>query len=507
MKLNKHTISTLVPGKQLMLPSEKALQLPEKVIQFGTGVLLRGLPDMLINDANEAGNFNGRIVMVKSTSNGETDAYAEQDGLYTVAVRGISKSSNISYNKVISSVSRVLNASTDWDEILLCAADPAMQVVISNTTEVGIAMVKDNIHASPPQSFPGKLLAFLYQRFKVFAGARDKGMLVIPTELVPGNGDLLLSILLEQAHIHGLEIAFIDWLENANYFCNSLVDRIVPGKLSAEEQSNNEEELGFQDQLMIMCEPYALWAIEVKEEAAKNILSFAKDNPAVVLAADIEKFRELKLRLLNGSHTFTCGLATLMGFADVKEAMADPTFSGFIESLMKEEIVPAIVADSITKAEAISFADEVLDRYRNPFIAHYWSAICTQISSKMLMRNIPLFHAYIEKTGTVPTMMSLGMAAYILYMKGSDAAEILNRQSPVTYTINDSQAEWYSQAWAKYGSEGIVGAVLGNSGLWGSDLNELPGFAKKVDEQLQLIVSSGISHALEQVQSKNFVNK
>lgn len=509
MRLSKQHISSLVSSDVLRVPHTAELELPEKILQFGTGVLLRGLPDQLISNANHNGHFNGRIIVVKSTTHGETDAFAEQDGLYTVAVRGISEGENISYNHIVSSVSRVLNAATQWDEILQCAADPQMQVILSNTTEVGISMTKDNVHASPPQSFPGKLLAFLYHRFKLFNGDKEKGMVIIPTELVPDNGDLLLAIVLEQAHVHGLEIAFIDWIENANYFCNSLVDRIVPGKLNKEQQLKNENLLGYKDELMIMCEPYALWAIQVKEGKAKKVLSFANDNPSIVLAPEIEKFRELKLRLLNGSHSFSCGLATLAGFDTVKEAMAEESFNDFIKSLMFDEIVPAILSTSISEREAINFANQVLDRYRNPFIEHHWSAICTQYSSKMMMRNVPLIEAYYEKTGNTPLLMSLGMAAHILYMRSELQPNGIFEGfvSGKTYAINDDHAGWYHNAWDQYGEKGIVTAVLSNKTLWNTDLSLLKGFVDSVKNSLQSLMHNNSKEILQSIKTKTAVTK
>ena len=179
-----------------------------------------------------------------------------------------------------------------------------MQVIISNTTEVGIQLVNDDIRKHPPVSFPGKLLAFLYERFQAFGGSAHSGMVIIPTELISDNGKKLESIVLELAHLNGLEEEFIEWLENHNRFCNSLVDRIVPGKPDAEILSSIEKELGYSDQLLIMSEVYRLWAIEGDEEV-KNILSFANVNEGVIIETDITIYKELKLRLLNGTLTLS----------------------------------------------------------------------------------------------------------------------------------------------------------------------------------------------------------
>jgi tagaturonate reductase len=199
MILSREALAT-ISSDNWILPSERVFQLPEKVLQFGTGVLLRGLPDYFINKANNQGIFNGRVVIVKSTSSGGTNEFAQQDSLYTHCVRGIQNGQKVEENIINASVSRVLSAKDEWSEILKCAENQEMEVVISNTTEVGITLKPDdNIHDAPPVSFPGKLVAFLYKRFSFFNGDESKGMVIVPTELIPQNGKKLKAIILELA--------------------------------------------------------------------------------------------------------------------------------------------------------------------------------------------------------------------------------------------------------------------------------------------------------------------
>jgi tagaturonate reductase len=504
MELSLSNISKIKAQDNLVLPDAKESELPEKVLQFGTGVLLRGLPDHFISIANSKGIFNGRILVVKSTDNGGTDAFDQQNGLYTLCIRGLEHGKKIAYNQVISSISRVLSAQSEWEEILQAAANPQMELIISNTTEVGISMVKDNMHASPPQSFPCKLLAFLYHRFKVFNGDANKGMVIVPTELISDNADKLQAIVLEQAHQHGLEIAFIDWLENSNHFCNSLVDRIVPGKFNPEAQQQNEQALGYRDDLMIMSESYALWAIQSDESRVKKLLSFAEVNKEIVIAPDIEKFKELKIRLLNGSHTFSCGLAVLAGFKTVKEAMADTAFATYIEQLMKQEIAKAIESENISVKEAVDFASKVLDRYRNPFIEHQWLSICMNYSSKMHMRNTALLQQYSGKHSSAPALMSLGMAAHILFMRcyQKEDGNFYAGNGVDEYLLSDGNAAWYATAWEKNGAEKIVETVLGNESLWQTDLNSIKDFTAEVNNWLQQLLSNGANATLKSINIK-----
>ena len=500
MILSTQTINHVKLGK-LQLPDESYFNLPEKVLQFGTGVLLRGLPDYFIDKANKQGIFNGRIVVVKSTGSGDTDSFSRQDNLYTICVRGIEEGNKIEENIINASISRVISAKNNWKEILAIASNPAMQLVISNTTEVGIVFIKEDIHASPPESFPGKLLAFLYERFKIFNGDKEKGMVIVPTELLPENGKKLLSILLELANFNKLEEEFLIWLKNNNYFCNSLVDRIVPGKLSSTQQQEAEAQFGYEDELMIMSEVYRLWAIEPDNEKIKKVLSFSKSDDGVIITHDIHTYRELKLRLLNGSHTLSCGLAHLAGFTTVKEAMGNKFFSSYIQKLMMQEITPAITDKNLTTEAAIDFATKVLDRYRNPFIEHKWLSITLQYSSKMQMRNVPILLKYFERFGSVPKYISLGFAAHILFMK---PVKVINGQyfgeaNGNEYPINDNNAPYYAEKWEQPAT--VVKAILASENLWATDLSALSGFAGAVQEKMNLLISHGAMMALENINS------
>jgi tagaturonate reductase len=499
-QLSRKILSS-VAGNNISVPDEAYFSLPEKVLQFGTGVLLRGLPDYFIDKANKKGIFNGRIVVVKSTGNGSADEFSVQDGLYTHCVKGFEAGDTVSEWHVNASISRVLSAQAQWNEIIACAANPFMELVISNTTEVGIQLVKESIHDNPPTSYPAKLLAFLYKRYQVFNGDADKGMVIIPTELIPDNGTKLKNILIELAAYNELEEAFISWLKEHNECCNSLVDRIVPGKLPAIQQQAAEKELGYKDDLMIMSETYRLWAIESSSVKTKNVLSFAYADEGVVIAPSINKFRELKLRLLNGSHTFTCGLAYLAGFPTVKEAMDNEGFSTFIEQLMKTEIIPSIVSDEITPGEAEQFANSVLDRYRNPFIEHQWISITMEYSSKMKMRCIPVLLAYCDKFNTLPSLMTAGFAAHLQFMKsiGKDGEKHMGTCYGKTYVINDSNATVYATAWSGEDNQGTVNKILSDTALWGLDLTQLSGFKDMIVENLNLIQNIGVKSILQSV--------
>lgn len=492
MHLSKDTLS-LINGT--FVPDEKIFSFPEKVLQFGTGVLLRALPDYFIDKANKQGVFQGRIVVVKSTDS-DSSAFDRQNGLYTICIRGIEDGQAVSEDIINASISRVISAASEWEKVLACASNPEMQIVISNTTEVGIQLVDDDVFAKPPVSFPGKLLAFLWARYKAFNGASDKGMVIVPTELIPDNGTKLKTIIFELAAKHELESAFIEWLKKSNHFCNSLVDRIVPGKPLKEVCSQLYDQLGYKDDLLTMSEVFRLWAIE-GDEQVKKLLSFAQSDAGMVIVPDITQFKELKLRLLNGTHTFNCGLAYLAGFTLTRDAVTDSVYAQFVRGLMHKEIAPAIPyeMDNMLKAD---FANSVIDRFCNPHVDHQWISITMQYTSKMKMRNVPLLLHHYKNARSVPKRMAAGFAGYLLFMKAvkTEGGKYFGALNGVMYEIKDDLANVLNEAWQQHSSIHVADAVLANESLWDADLSALPGFADAVKESLNNFIQNGVMNTI-----------
>lgn len=473
------------------IPGNDLFGLPEKILQFGTGVLLRALPDYFVDQANRKGIFNGRILVVKSTSSGDTEAFHDQDGLYTLSVRGVENGEPVDQQLICSAVSRVISANRQWDDLMASAANAQLQIVISNTTEVGIQLVKESIFQKPPLSFPAKLLAFLFERYQVFQGAPEAGMLVIPTELLTDNGKKLKSIVKELAEFNNLDTLFLEWLDRHNCFCNSLVDRIVPGKPDASGRADLEKKWGYSDELMAVCEPYRLWAIEGDEWVRKQ-LSFSVADEGVIITSDITKFKELKLRMLNATHTLSCGLAFLSGFKTVREAMEDSLFESYIQNLMMHEIGPSIPY-AIPDQEVREFGLKVLDRFRNPWLQHQWISITMQYSSKLAMRVIPVLKQYYALFNKPPELIAMGFAAYLLFMRPVKLDEhkyygILNNQY---YLIQDDQAAYFYGLWEERSVDTMVTRVLSNTDFWNEDLCRLEGFATAVTRKLKNFIRRG----------------
>jgi tagaturonate reductase len=496
MNLSRFNLEKIVPEK-VTVPNLEIFELPEKVLQFGTGILLRGLPDFFIDKANRIGIFNGRIVMVKSTSKGDATAFRKQDGLYTLCERGIVDGEKIENNTINSSVSRTFVAQTDWKQILELAKNEDLKIIISNTTEAGIRMLTEDVSHYPPTSFPGKLLAFLYERFKVFNGNEESGFVIIPTELISDNAKKLEAIVLELAHLNSLEPEFIEWIEKCNFFCNSLVDRIVTGMPDENTRANIENKLGYKDELLTVCEVYRLWAIE-GDDKIRRICSFAAADDGVVIENDIELQRELKLRLLNGTHTLTCGLALLANIETVQQAMENKFSEKFIKNLMRNELAPSIPY-KITADIKDLFISKTLDRFRNPHINHKWKSITFNYTSKIKSRCIPLLLQFYKNNQHAPRLFSLGFAAYLYFMKPEiqDGKAFYGKMNGETYLIEDESAERFFEIWKNDSTDDMVKNVLQSTSLWDYDLSALPGFQNEVTEDLKGIIEKGMMKMLE----------
>lgn len=500
MILSRYTLKNIDP-RALGVPDESLFELPEKVLQFGTGVGLRGLPDYFIDKANRQGVFNGRIVAVKLNPQDGTTVFDKQDGLFTHCIRDFKNGQSVQENIINASISRVLNSTDHWNEVLDCAHIRDLQIIISYTTELGIQLVPEDIRQHPPKSYPGKLLAFLYERFHAFGGSGHSGMVIIPTELIPDNGRKLESIVLELAHLNGLEEEFIEWLENHNCFCNSLADRISPCQPDAELFASVEKELGYTDNLLVMSEDYGLWAIE-GDEQLKEILSFVQADKRVLIEPDIKEHFELKLQLLNGTHSLSYGVAFFSGCQTVRQAMDDKTISLFINELMRKEIASALPYE-VEQLAAQNFAFNVLARFRNPQLKHAWSDIASNYSAKIKMCCIPVLMKHYEKNDAVPQAIALGFAAYIYFMKAitQKDGKYFGEFNGESYWIQDDQAEIFYKRWAEPGVASVVQAVLSDA-FWGADLLSLPEFKQSVIEKLNLIINSGMKEAIESILSK-----
>lgn len=475
-------------------PDPALLDLPEKAVQFGTGAFLRGFIDDIVDEANRAGRFGGRIVAIGSTGSGRDQALNQQDGLYTLALAGIVDGAPRREYRVISSVSRALSARDEWHEVLACARNPALELIFSNTTEVGITLDEgDQPGPSAPRSFPGKLAAFLLERGRSFDFDPAKGVVVIPCELIADNGARLREIVLTLADRWGYGADFSRWIAAAVPFCDTLVDRIVPGAPKGEQRAEIVAELGYEDAMLTMAEPYRLYAIQC-DESVRPRLGFAAGAPGVVLTDDANPYRLRKVRLLNGSHTILAPVALLAGCTLVGEAVEHPVVGPYLRQAHFEEIMPTVRAP-----RAAEFAREVMDRFANPYIHHALRDITLQETMKMRVRIVPSIVQYHALNGRLPRALAFGFATYLLFMRGElqDRWRATGNPGPP-----DDQEAKLRGLWAAAGDgseaaiAGLVQRVASDQELWETDLSALPGFVDLVTADLRAALQLGVETAL-----------
>ncbi len=500
--LNKKLLKEKLLGTELADYSKDILDQPEKVIQFGEGNFLRAFVEWMFHQMNKENVFNGSVVVVQPISTGRVCNLNEQDGLYTLYLRGREQGKTVNKKEIITSISRGVNSYSQWDEVLKCAENPEIEFLISNTTEAGIAYhPEDKLEDTPPDSYPGKVTAYLYHRYQTFNGDSEKGMILIPCELIDRNGDNLKKIVIKLADDWGLPAGFVDWVKEHNVFLNTLVDRIVTG-YPFNEVEELEKELGYHDQNLDTGEIFHLWIIE-GDEGLKEKLPFHKVGLNVKWVEDMTPYRTRKVRILNGAHTSTVPVSFLANVDLVRDAVNDKLLNSFIRRTVFEEIIPTLNFD---EDELKDFAEKIFDRFNNPFIDHKWLDISLNSTSKFKTRVLPSLKGYIEDTGEVPSNLSYSLAALIAFYKGTEIEDnnLVAYRGDKTYKIMDDleALEFFKDVWTKQGKGEInlgvlVKEVLAHQDFWKEDLNQLPGLKDKVTGYLEEILDKGMQDSLQ----------
>lgn len=480
----------------LEVPPPEVFTRPETVLQFGTGGFLRGFVDAFLDAALRGGHYGGRAVVVGSTGSGRAAMLNAQDGLYTVRVQGLRENGEPAQTtRIMGAVSRAISSQDEWPAVLDLADEPALDLVVSNTTEVGIRLDDDDHpDRNPPRSFPGKLAAFLHARAEAFDYASEAGLVVLPCELIANNGGKLREIVLTLAERWGYSSRFAAWINDANHFCNTLVDRIVPGAPSDDVLAGWQADLGYRDPLLITAETYRLWAIEAdpNDDALRDRLAWTEVDDGIVLTDDIAPYRERKVRILNGTHTIAVPAAYLAGADTVHDATQDPLIAPFMQRVMAE------IAPTLDAPGAAAFTRAVWQRFANPFIQHQLLDITFQETTKLKVRVVPTLQRYVSRHDHIPAAITLGFAAYLLFMRGGTA----DRNG---YHIRDDHADTLQRYW-----EGLDGSaatdystfveeISRDRELWGTCLATLPGFVDGVTDHLETCIRDGVRVALHQL--------
>ena len=389
---------------------------PERVIQFGEGGFLRGFVDWMLQKLNDNTDFNGSVVVVQPIERGMCDMLEEQNCLYTHIMRGLENGTPKVDTQIVDVISRTIKPYEDFNGYLALAKNPDFRFIFSNTTEAGISYVaEDKPTDTPPSSFPAKLTLLLHERFKEGL----PGFLIIPCELIDKNGETLKEIIIKYANDWNLGAEFIDWVKNENHFFNTLVDRIVTGY-----PKDDKPELDYEDNMLDTSELFHLWVIEGETEF-KEELPFDKVGLNVIWTKDeLAKYRTRKVRILNGAHTSLVPYAMLKGFKTVKECVDNDELNAYLRACIFDEIIPTL---DLPKEELVSYAEDVLERFANPFIVHLLSSIALNSVSKFKVRVLPSLLGYIKQFNKMPEHLLMAFGALIRLYKtdmANDSADI-----------------------------------------------------------------------------------
>jgi tagaturonate reductase len=430
---------------------------------------------------NQNCDFGGGVVLIKPTRAGSYKSFHEQDGLFHVLIRGSKGSKVIEKHDLVSVIQEIVNPYQDHNAFLKIAEFESLRFLISNTTEAGLSITPDEqLDDEPAASFPGKLLQLLWKRYQWCSGDIKKGLVILPCELVPENGLRLSELLSELSNQWSLPESFCIWLKEANSFCNTLVDRIVPGYPGDDESIWRE--LGFQDKLMVQVEPYHLWVIEGPPELRQQ-LPLPQAGLNVVFNESLERYSKFKIRLLNGAHTAMVPLGLLQGVSAVDEVMANRNLFQFIDSLLRQEVLPVM---SMDVEELHDYIEQIYDRFKNPFFKHRLASISLNSLSKFRGRLMPTMLEFVELNERIPRRIALVLAAYLFLYSG--------RQAIPEFELNDdpNAIQYIGDLWKKLQRNSIsrnqlVSFALSKKDLWGKDLTRVSGLSNQVIDYVRTI--------------------
>ncbi|MDO6718768.1 tagaturonate reductase [Psychrosphaera sp. 1_MG-2023] len=474
--------------KQLNRQNHASKRYPTKIMQFGEGNFLRAFIDWQINHLNKESGLNAGISIIRPIDYDALPLLNTQDGLYTTLVRGIDESGEATEQvDIIECVNEEIPVYKEFDKYMALAECETLNVIFSNTTEAGIEFIDtDKLGDAPAKAFPGKLTQWLYKRFNHFNGSADAGLMIIPCELIDYNGEKLKEIVMQYCQLWQLDEQFIAWINDSNHFCSTLVDRIVTG-FPRSEHDALQTKLGYLDNFMVTSEYFHFFVIQGPKEL-EDVLCLKNTSLNIKVVDDIYPYKQRKVAILNGAHTALVPLAYMAGIEAVGEAMDDNLFTQYVEKLMFDEIIPTL---NLPKDELVQFANDVIKRFRNPYIHHLLLSISLNSMTKFHTRILPQLLTFVEKHQQVPTLMAQAIAAQILMYRGTrDGQAIELSDSPQWMAL-------FADVWQQH-SEGtmttqqVVESVLGASWHWEQNLNDVEGLTLAVTSSLAAFLNSGV---------------
>lgn len=476
--------------------------MPERIIQFGEGNFLRAFVDWIIYNMDQKTDFNSSVVVVQPIEHGMVDWLNGQDCLYHVNLQGKENGAPVNTLTRIDVISRALNPYTQNQAFMALAEQPEMRFVISNTTEAGIAFDPAcKLGDAPAASYPGKLVQLLFHRYQYFNGDPTKGMIIMPCELIFLNGHHLKECIYQYIELWKNDLGkdyegFKAWFTNHCYVCATLVDRIVPG-FPRDTINEIQQKICYKDNLVVKAENFHLWVIEKAENM--TVEQMREEFPAEkaglhVLITDNEKpYHARKVTLLNGPHTVLSPVAFLSGVNIVRDACEHPVIGSYIHKVQFDELMQTL---DLPIDECKQFANDVLERFENPFVDHQVTSIMLNSFPKYETRDLPGVKTYLQRNGKLPEGLVLGLAAIITYYKGG------KRDDGTNIVPNDDQKimDHLTELWATGNTQAVAEGVLAFDYVWHEDLNQtVPGLCDMVKRYLDLIQEKGMLEAVKTI--------
>ncbi len=467
----------------------KREEYPIRVLQFGEGNFLRAFVDQMVDEANGKNIFKGNIIAVKPRRGGNLTPFEEQDSFFTVYRRGKEKGNLISKPQIVSCVKKVLHCYENYEEFMSLADLPSLEFIISNTTEAGIVFQpEDQMEMTPPESFPGKVTQWLYRRFLHFSGSNNKGITFLPTELIENNGAELKNCILHYVKLWNLTDEFAHWIETACTFCSTLVDRIVTG--SPDDASALFAELGYEDKLLDIAEPFGFWAIENKGNIAERFPLDQAGLP-VLFTENIAPYRERKVRILNGAHTGTALAAYLAGAETVGQCMKDSLIRRYMEQLVKKELAQTV---PLPEKEVADFVEDTFERFENPYLHHSLLSIALNSVSKWKARLLPSLKDYVKENKELPSCILFSFAALLAFYSGKPVDG--NRQIQIR---DDKAVLDFFEMHRQDPPRELVLSAASQVSFWGEDLSAIPSFTERAGDYFDIICKEGMRKAMEKL--------
>ena len=461
-------------------------------MQYGEGNFLRAFIDWQIDKLNETSDLNAGVAVIRPIDYDAIPLLNVQDCLYTTIIRGLNEQGEtVADHRIISSINEEIPVYKDFPRYMALAENSDLKIIFSNTTEAGIEYIDtDKLTDAPAKAFPAKLTQWLFHRFNHFNGSIDSGMVIIPCELIDYNGEKLKEIVFQYCQLWQLPEAFSTWLNEANHFCSSLVDRIVTG-FPRDEHQQLQESLGYLDNFMVTAEYFHLFVIQGPQHLAQ-LLCLEGSDLNIKIVDDISPYKQQKVGILNGAHTALVPLAYMANIDAVGDALAEPLFERYLTTLIFEEIIPTL---DLPEDELKQFATDVLNRFRNPYICHLLLSISLNSMTKFKTRILPQLLTYVKTRQSVPKMMALALAGQILFYKG------VRNNEAIALSDSSQWLETFKTLWQKFDADTItlkelVSDVLGATWHWENNLNDIPGLTDAVTTHLQNMLVNGVANTL-----------